>query len=365
MADRRATIEAALDTLEQNPDADILENPPVVSDTPQEGETGKTTEAPTDKPTDKPIEGATDKPTDKSTEKPNESDDKPTEGAGDKTYSIDKAPQSWKAGPKGKWGALDPDVRQEIIRRERDNERVLNESASARQLATALNQVVSPYMARINSLGVHPIAAIHELLKADHLLSSSNKVQQAKFMAKLISDYAVDIEALDAALAGQPIKGSENDKLEQLLQQRLQPFMKFIEEQTRGNEERQGQMMAKMQNDIAAMSDNPEFPEFDAVREDMADIIEIQAKKGVYLSLEQAYTRAIAMNPEVSDRVQKMKDAAKARDAAQSSHARAQQAARASKSVSGAPNGSVTGGSTDRKDRRATIEAAFDQLEGR
>ena len=46
------------------------------------------------------------------------------------------------------------------------------------------------------------------------------------------------------------------------------------------------------------MSLDPKYPFFEDVREDMADLIEINAKRGIALTMEQAYDRAVRSNPD-------------------------------------------------------------------
>jgi hypothetical protein len=112
------------------------------------------------------------------------------------------------------------------------------------------------------------------------------------------------------------------------------------------------------------MEADPKYPHFADLREDMADLIEISAKRGVYLSLDQAYSRAIAMNPDVSQQLAAQRDTEAKKAAAQTANARAQRALNASKSVGGAPTGAPSG-SSPATDRRATIAAAFDAAGGR
>lgn len=167
--DRRATIETALDAEDS-----------------QEGQTVEKTSAPT--PASAPRESADSQavasPSQAATagtvttpalapEASSESD-QVGEGSG-KTYVVDKPPQSWRPAQKAKWAALDPEVRQEVIRRERDMERTLGSTVEARQLHQSFTQAVNPYMARIASLGVQPVAAVVELLRADHLLTTAPK----------------------------------------------------------------------------------------------------------------------------------------------------------------------------------------------
>ena len=128
-------------------------------------------------------------------------------------------------------GCLDPDVRQEVIRRERDISRTLGETSQARQIANQFQQAVQPFMARIQSNGITPVQAVNELLKADHILSSAPAPQRAQYMAKLIKDYAIDIRALDDALAGTVVADPVQSTVEKLVEQRLAPFQQYIAQQ--------------------------------------------------------------------------------------------------------------------------------------
>jgi hypothetical protein len=251
-----------------------------------------------------------------------------------------------------------------VIRRERETEQALSSSAQARRVAQEFQQAVQPYMARVEAMGVNPITAAQQLFRADHILTTAPKTQRAAFMAKLIKDYDVDVVELDRELSGAPPADPVQSTVDKLLQERLAPFMSIVERQQQA-ELRQSQQAAQtMESQIAEMSDNPKFPEFEQVRGDMADLIEIQSKRGVYLTLEQAYTRAVAMNPDVSARVNQRQQASSSQAAAQEANSRAQRALKASSSVSGSPGGTPAGSSIA-NDRRATIAAAFDSAEGR
>jgi tetratricopeptide (TPR) repeat protein len=251
-----------------------------------------------------------------------------------------------------------------VLRREREITTTLNETAQARQLANTFQAAVQPYMARIQSMGANPVQAVESLLRADHLLSTSNKSQRAQLMAKLISDYDVDIMALDSALAGKPQADPVESRVEQLLQQRLAPFQQYLTHQQMMEQQRQEQVQANSASEVERMSQDPKYPHFNAVRADMADILAIQSNKGVYLSLEDAYNRAIAMNPEVAKAVAAQNSTQQQRENVAKANAQAQRALNASKSVGGAPAGGHTG-SVNGNDRRATIAAAFDELASR
>lgn len=287
--------------------------------------------------------------------------------APEKEFSVDKAPQSWRAAQKQKWAELPTDVRQEVIRREREITRTLGETAQARQFVNEFTKTIQPFEARIRSAGIHPLAAVSNLVQSDYFLSTAPTQQRAQFMAKLIKDYGIDVQALDAALAG-TVQAADPvaEQVERMLQERLSPLQQFLAQQQAQQQAAAAQESQRVAMTVEQMAaDNVKYPHFDQVREDMADLVEIQAKKGLYLSLEQAYNRAIAMNPEISQKVAQQEKANADTVAARMAHARAQKAQKASLSVGGAPSGKASGASVASGDRRAQIEAAFEQAAGR
>ncbi len=276
------------------------------------------------------------------------------------TEPVEPPPQSWKPALKAKWGSLDPELRQEIIRRERDILREFGVSSTARKVVNDLQEVVRPYEARMLALNVSPLQAVGELLKADYLLSSAQPSQKAQFMAKMIKDYGVDINELDSALAG-AMPDPATAKVEQLLQQQLAPMQQFIQQQQQAAAAQEQARQQTAIEEIQRMAaDHVKYPHFETVRNDMADIIDLMAKRGVQLTPAEAYARAILINPETaplaraqSQQVQQV----------QVQNQRAQKAIQASASVKGAPVGTPTSKVGD--SLRDTIEAAFSQVEGR
>lgn len=348
--DRRAAIEAAFETHEEtSDDASSVVHQPPAEDTAKVGATP---------PSDDGQQGQGSK-----VEKPIVEVD-PTDTPAP-TVSVDKPPQSWRAPQKAKWATLDPEVRQEVIRREREITRTLGETSQARQFATQFAQTIQPYQAHLQSMGAAPIQAVERLLQADYLLSTAPRDKRAQLMAKLIADYDVDVNALDSALAGKPVGDPMESKVEQMLAQRLAPLQQFLAQQEQARRAREEAEAAQVSTTIEEMaSDATKYPYFDAVREDMADLVDLSAKRGIYITLPQAYTRAIAMNPEVSQQVAAQREAEAKKAAAQTANARAQRALKASVSVGGSPSG-VPSGTSVASDRRATIAAAFDSVEGR
>lgn len=346
--DRREAIEAAFEAAEAETKLPEPATAPATAPAPE-----STKPAADLTPTGEPIEATVEKP------EPTVARAVEPKPLDNKDMELDKAPQSWKPAEKAKWASLDPDIRQEVLRRERQVTQALNETAQARSFANEFTQTIQPYMARIQSLGVAPVQAVGELLKADYLLSSAPPPQRAAFMAKLINDYGVDIQQLDLALSGQAAQTDPvQAKVDELLQQRLAPLNEFIQAQRSQAEIAAQAKAAEAAAEVQAMMANTkDFPHFERVRDQMADWIEFAQKKNIHMDLKTAYNKAIMSDPELSQLVVRQQQTL-------SQAAQAQRAKQASVSVSGAP--SVTPrGSPPATDRRAIIAQAFDNLASR
>ena len=279
--------------------------------------------------------------------------------------TVEPAPRSWKPALGEKWKTLDPEIRAEVLRREKDMTRAFGESGQARELAKGFSEVVRPFEARMRTLGVQPLQAMGALLKADHLLSTAPPTQRAQFMAKLIKDYGVDVRELDSALAGEAPPDPVGTRVEQLLEERLAPVRSFLAQQQQQAQQVQWQRNQEAALTVEAMqTDTAQFPHFETVREDMADIIEMSARRGSLLTPQEAYERACMMNAEVRGTLQARQTAAAQKAQAAASNSKTAKALSASASVNGAPAGSPSAASTSGS-LRDTIEAAWSQVNGR
>lgn len=350
--DRRSAIASALESIEaEKPEALTLE-PPLAETAPDTAATAPSS------PETPPVATT-----------PSTEIAKPPTAPGAEEFSIDRAPQSWRPASKVKWNTVDPELRQEIVKREREITRALGETAEARQFHGRFNEVMTPYKERIAAVKADPLAIFGELLQSDHILTTADPTSKAEYLADLIQYYKVDIQALDKALAGSAAAAPAQDTthIQQIIAQELAPVKTWLQSQTEADQRKAAEAQQRQAEEnratIAAMaSDSVKYPHFDHLRDEMADIVEYSAKKGIYLTLDQAYTRAIAMNPELGTPV--TAPTSRTDNSAQLANARAQKALKASKSVGGAPRGTATS-VPDATDRKATINAAFDEIDGR
>ena len=350
---------------EPKPEVKPLETTPPAGDKPAPEPKGETVPPASDKvleakDADKPV----DKPDAKPEEKP-KAEEKPAVPAAPKPSEY-LAPKAWKAPAKAKWDAIDPEVKAEISRREADISKSFGEHAQAREFHAQFQAAVRPFEARIRVMGLNPLQAVGELFKADYMLSSAQPQQAAGYMAKLIKDYGINVQMLDDALAGTVQADPVQAQLDMMLRQRLEPINKFLEQQQASAHQQTVAAQRDAQQTVESMAaDVEKFPHFDAVRNDMADVIEMAARRSEFLTLEQAYHRAVMFNPELS--------AAEAARVAESRRiqqvtagdAAARAALNASSSLQSAPSGSATRSVNQESSLREEIEAAFNSVNGR
>jgi len=267
-----------------------------------------------------------------------------------------KPPQSWKPGAREAWGSLPPDVRAEVHRREREAHHAVQQGAQARQVYEHIGQLSQRYAPALQAEGVDVMRAAANLMDLSSRLRFGTKPEKAALAARIIRSYDVDVEALADALdahaqqrqQGQPApqQGNFQDpRVDQLLAQLGQ-----------AKQERQQRAAQQMATEVETFGASKEF--FEDVREDMADMMEVANKRGIDLSMDQAYERCCSLRPEIAKVLEARKNAAAAGNAVQST----QRARAASSSVRGTPSGVSTPGTGNLRD---DIESAIEQVGGR
>lgn len=280
---------------------------------------------------------------------------------------IDRAPASWKGDAKKLWQELPLAARQEVIRRERDTSRVLQESAGDRQKVAEIQSVLAPHMDRIKEIYQgNPVTAINNLLGIERTLISGDTSSKAQLVANIINHFKVDVGMLDSLLSGQAPspETAQQAYVERLLENRLAPVMSFVQQQQQMQEQQQQQMQQSAATTVEQMALDPSYPYFEEVRDDMADIIEMNAKRGITVTLPEAYEKAVRMN-DAAFQASGIREASQnTTQAALQAHQAAQKAKGAAVSVSGSPSGNgINAGNP--ADLRGTIASALESMGGR
>jgi hypothetical protein len=204
--------------------------------------------------------------------------------------------------------------------------------------AKSYENAIAPYANDLQRRGIQPTQYIENLVRAEQILSNAPYEQKVQVFQKLASDYGIQLN------------GGQVTQLDPYTQQLMNQLNMVNQEVSsikgRFAQEENQRLMNEIQK---YQSDTANYPHFDVVREEMAQLLEL----GKAQDLETAYKKAVRMNDDVwsleQDRL--LKDAKQAAIKAQQVQ-KAKAAAVSPKSVT--PSGRVIEPG-DKKDRRSII----------
>lgn len=276
---------------------------------------------------------------------------------------ADKAPVTWSPQAREEWAKLPPTVREQVAKRERETAQVISQSAEARKVANDFQQVVSPFQDLIRAQNSTPMQAVQNLMRTSAALTIGTPEQKARVVREIIQNFGVDVEVLDAVLANLPLPqgggqgggGAIPGHVQQYVQQAMQPVNQLMTRMQQAEQERQQRIEQESASAMEKFANDPKNEFFEDVRMDMADMLEVAARRGVVMSMDDAYARTCALRPEIKA-VLDQRAAAVAATGGQQAVANARQAAA---SIKGAP-AAGTGPKGAPLDRRAAIAEAWD-----
>ena len=343
MADRRETLEAAMNEVE----AQEVEHEEVQSEEPQDeparnekGQFVAEDEAVAEETSIEAVAEDTDEPP----EEQLESSDipKPT------TWKKDLLPL-WDKIAKGETLSKDESKKHLEYLNQRENEfkKGVSVYKAEAERAKALEEAINPFVPELQAQGIHPAAWINNLGRAHMILSKAPHEQKVQMFHRLAQDYGVNLN-----LSNEP-QQPVDAYTQQLMQQLYQVNQEVSTIKGRFEQEEQ----ARLSNEIERVrSDKERFPHFDLVREEMAQLLEL----GKAQNLETAYAKAVRMNDEAwKFEQEKLLKQATTQASKASQVARAKATAVSPKSVT--PNG--TQAKVEAKDRRSLLMAGLADAE--
>jgi hypothetical protein len=222
------------------------------------------------------------------------------EAAKEPEYKIDKAPASWNPKAREAWAKIPDDAKTQVAKREAEVNGVLQNSATARKAMDSFNNTINPFKQGLMAAGYQdPFTAINDLLTTEQTLRQGTVEGKAQLVGRLIKDFGVDIQTLDGILSGQPAQpGSANPQLEDIINQRMAPINAFLAQQEENHQYQQRETQNQADQAVATFGQDKEF--LNDVRMDMADMMDMAAKRGQSMTLDQAYDKACAIHPEIS-----------------------------------------------------------------
>lgn len=320
---------------------DILNAMDEVKDTAPE-----TVEAPVVETEDKPVDGRDEKGRFKSKEAAVEA--APLTAAVTAPV-VEAPPQSLSPAAKAKWATIDPEVRAEIAKREADIHKEFTSRDGALSMGKELKEVITPYMAMIQSEGGTPATAVRDLLNTAYLLRTAKPETKVQLIQQVCQQYGIDI--------GQVQQPQQQDPQSQTLQQMQQELAHLRQATNPETIQRNLQKQLEDQqvlNEVKAFASDPSNKHYETVKTLMASLLGNGASK----DLKEAYDMACNAHPSVRSILEAERtQTAQAKQTEQIAAKR-----KAAASVTGSPGATVpNSGAPDRNLRdeiRANLRAA-------
>lgn len=196
---------------------------------------------------------------------------------------VRRAPNTWRKQAAEKWGSIDPDIQDEIERREADIRNGIEQYRSKAQAADAFEQAIAPYRATLNGFGIPPHEAIGRLLATEHGLRYGNAQQKAAAFRQLAADYGVE-------LTGLAKEAPQIDPNLAALQQELGQLRSQLAQRETFAQQSE---MQRLNSQISEFAKS--HPHFESVRESMGRLIEA----GLATDLDEAYEKALWASPDL------------------------------------------------------------------
>jgi hypothetical protein len=196
----------------------------------------------------------------------------------------EEAPKTWRKEAAAEWAAVPKSVREEILKREADMFKGIENYKADAAIGTGLKTIVQPYLAQIREANADPMQIISGLLESHSKLLTLPIDQRQALFERLAESYGVQVTAKrpeDAPYADPEITGLRTtvEGLQRDLQARRDQEIADIH--------------ARNKKEIDEFASKPENIYFNEVAGDVARLL----KAGIAGSLSDAYEQAVRLNP--------------------------------------------------------------------
>lgn len=198
------------------------------------------------------------------------------------------APETWTKEAIEGWATIPPRQQQEILKREADMHRGLEQYKVAAEIGTRYESVVEPYKALLAAEGLDPVDMFNGFAANHYLLSRGTPEQKVQLAANMLSHYGIDLENLIDYVGDQIIHPT--DPRIEALEREVQSLRGNARQQTITS---QKEAQEAALTEIEAFAQDPAHPYFNELVADIAKLMEAK----VAMTLSEAYEKAVYANP--------------------------------------------------------------------
>jgi hypothetical protein len=263
-----------------------------------------------------------------------------------------RPPASWKKDYHEVWQKADPKMQEYAWQREEQMRAGVEPLLSKAQFADAMQEAISPYMQTIQGLGLSPDKAVAALMDADHKLRNSDPQTKLVYFQQLAQSYGINLGAMQGQQGQMPQQTV--DPTVYALQNELNKVRGEVMGWKQQQEMMENQTLLNEINQFSLKADH-----FEDVRPAMIQLLQ----SGMAQTLDEAYEKAIRLDPNLFEQVTKAQQAEAAAKQAKEQNRAAKAARAAAVSVRSATPGVNT--APKAANRRAILEEAFSETESR
>lgn len=211
--------------------------------------------------------------------------------------SIINPPYSWRAGAKAAWKDLPQEIRQEVMKRETEMKRGVDQMREKASFGDQITQIAQPYMPIIQAEGSTVQDTFSGLMNTAYILRQGAVGQKAQLAVQMAQKYGF-LDELRSQLSG------ENNQLQSVLSPLQQEIMNLKQQLEQREQQTQQSEAQRYQTEVEQFAQEADedgtlkHPYFDNVRSQMALLIQAANAEGRMMSLEEAYENALWASPE-------------------------------------------------------------------
>lgn len=235
-----------------------------------------------------------------------------------------------------------------LNQREQEYKKGVSTYKQEAERARALEEAINPFVPELQSQGIHPAAWINNLGRAHMILTKAPYQERVAMFHRLAGEYGIQFNQ-----GGEPVQQAVDPYTQQLMAQLQQVNQEVGSIKSRFQQEEDVRLNAEIDR---FSSDVDKYPHFEALREDMAQLLEL----GKAQDLDSAYRIATRLNEDVWQQEQERLLSQAKQEALK--QAQVQKAKSAAVSVKTTTPSGVTSDGVDKKDRRAVIGSAFENI---
>lgn len=212
----------------------------------------------------------------------------PAEGDNSQQVQDTGAPKTWTKEALESWATIPPRAQQEILKREEDFLKGITQYKDRAEIGDRYDSAVAPYKPILQAENIDPVQMFQSFAANHYILSRGTEAQKLELAANMIAGYNIDFNKLISFIGDHIIEPADP---------RVAALEAEVRELRKGQETRQQQDLTatteRLSAEITAFAQDPAHPYFNELVDDISKLFET----GQATNLQEAYDKAVYLNP--------------------------------------------------------------------